>query len=248
MNNLFDNLKFINRLAFLIGGLAVFILVFSLVEYSMNNSFTVNKVIISGNLEHVDNQDLSDTAIKSVSGNLFTLNINEMQASFLQIPWVKHITVSREFPNDVLVLISEYTAIANLGNSQLISADGRIFNGIASESLPFFQVATENVSEALSDYQLIGKILQGRHVLVNRIFINGLGITKLFFSNNLQVIICGTDIEAQLKLLDNYWDKIYTINPSLNYINMCYKNALAINAINKPGKTALESSALGKGN
>ena len=44
------------------------------------------------------------------------------------------------------------------------------------------------------------------------------------------VTICGNDISTQLSLLDKYWQKLYDINPKLSSINLCYKNALAINS------------------
>ena len=246
MFNVFDNLKFINRLAFLIGGLAVFILIFSFVEYGINNWFTVNRVIVTGDMEHVDESDLKSVAVDTVEGNLFTIDINQLQADFLEIPWVKHVAVSRSFPNDVMVNVSEYKAIANLGGDQLISDDGKVFNGNAVESLPVFDTSIDNISEALSDYHLIMHALPNRNLSIKRIAVNGVGITKLYFSNDLEVVICGSEIELELKLLDSYWDKLYTINPGLNYVNMCYKNAMAINAINKTSIVTVKSLESGR--
>lgn len=247
MFNIFDNVKFINRLAFLIGGLAVSILISSFVSYGINTWFSVNRVIVTGDMEHVDQNQLTKTATDKVQGNLFTVDINEIQAEFLQIPWVKHISVTRSFPNDIVVLISEYKAIARFGDSNLISDDGQVFNGSATENLPIFNTSVGNISEVLSDYKLIGQILKSRDVSAKSIYTNGFGITKLYFSNNLNVVICGSDIEVPLKLLDSYWDKLYAINPGLNYVNMCYKNAMAINAISHPSRVSIESVELGKG-
>jgi cell division protein FtsQ len=174
---------------------------------------------------------LSLVASNNVEGNLFTLDINDLQEEFRQIPWVKQVTIFREFPNSITVGVSEYTAVAKLGANRLISADGKVFNGTANSMLPVFTAPEQNISEALTDYQLIGRILHDRQVQINKLAINGLGITKVDFSNNLHVVICGTDIEGQVKLLDQYWDKLYDLNPGLSYVNMCYKNALAINEI-----------------
>ena len=154
---------------------------------------------------------------------------------------------SAENANDVVVLISEYKAIARLGNSYLISNEGKVFNGIATESLPVFNTAVENVSEALSDYKLIEQVLANRNVTADSININGFGITKLYLSNGLNVVICGSDIEDSLRILDNYWDTLYVTNPGLDYVNMCYKNAMAINAIRKPAKISVESVEVVKG-
>lgn len=245
---IFDNVKFINRLAYLLGGLAVFILLFSFIDYMVNNWFEIEKVTVTGNMEHINQNELSSLAQNDVHGNLFTLDINDLQDEFRQIPWVKHVTISREFPTGISVGLTEYSAVAKIGGRKLISADGKIFKGTESSDLPVFDAPMQNISEALIDYQLIGRILNKREVRVESLSINGLGITKIDFSNNLKVIICGTEIENQLKLLDQYWDKLYELNPGLNYVNMCYKNALAINAIKKSTVIdEIESMAFGKG-
>lgn len=245
----FDNVKFINRLAYLIGGLAVFVLIFSFINYGVNNWFLVNKVTITGNMEHVDEGELTYIAQKRVQGNLFTLDINDIQNDFRRIPWVKHVTVYREFPNSITIGVSEYSAVARIGDDGLISADGQIFTGnVDSQKLPLFSAPEQNISEALADYKLINRMLAPRKVEITKLSINGLGITKLELSNNLRIVICGASIESQMQVMNQYWDKLYDVNPGLNYVNMCYKNALAINAINKPaasGVVSIRKSASG---
>ena len=240
-----DNVKTTNRLAYLIGSMAVFILLLSFIDYAVSNWFVIEKVTITGNMDHINPKQLNYVAENKIQGNLFTLDINELQDEFRQIPWVKHITIYREFPNSITVGVSEYNAVARLGNDGLISADGKIFSGTEADDLPVFNVPSQNISEALTDYQLISKLLHKRQVVVKQLDINGLGITKVDLSNNLHIIICGTEIENQIKLLDQYWDKLYQVNPGLNYVNMCYKNALAINSISKPVVAKSESMAAG---
>ena len=42
-----DNVKVINRLAYLIGGLAVFLLLFSFIDYGVNNWFLIRYVFLA---------------------------------------------------------------------------------------------------------------------------------------------------------------------------------------------------------
>lgn len=230
-----DNVKFINRLAYLIGGLAVFILIFSLIDYGITNWFLVENVIITGEMNHIDSKGLVYLAQDKVQGNLFTLDINEIQEDFFNMPWVKHVNVMREFPNSILVGLSEYSAIARLGDEALIADDGNVFNGVDTDKqLPVFYVAEQNTSEAIADFKSINKILNHRKVKITELALNGFGITSFTLSaespvTQLKVVICGVQVESEVRLLDQYWDKLYSINPGLNYINMCYKNAFAIN-------------------
>ncbi len=227
-----SNVKLINRFAYLTGGLAIFILLLSLIEYGVNNWFLINRIIITGKIKHVSAKQVSYIAENRLQGNLLTLDIDSLQEEFRQIPWVKDVTVSREFPDSITIELSEYDAIARLNNEALITQDGQVFDGADdSIGLPTFDVPLKNVHEAISDYHQIEPILALRKLQVSKLDINGVGITKIEFSNGLHVTICGSEFAKQIELLDQYWDKLYSINAGLSYINMCYKNAFAINAI-----------------
>ncbi|MCX8515162.1 MAG: FtsQ-type POTRA domain-containing protein, partial [Burkholderiales bacterium] len=207
---------------------------FSCVEYGMNNWFAIRQVVITGNMVHINPNDLKDVAQNRAKGNLFTININYLQNYFKAVPWVQNAVVSREFPNSLSVEITEYQAVAKFANKGLIAPDGNVFLGSSNnESLPIFYTAAQNVSEALDDNQLINETFKDKGVKVVSLTLNGYGLTKVELSNQLHLIICGNPFNREINLLHAYWDKLYKINPQLNYVNMCYKNAMAINQISR---------------
>ena len=237
-----DNVKLINRSAYLMGGLAVFLLLFSLVDYGVRNWFLIERITITGDINHTSEKQFSYIAKNRLKGNLFTLDIDSLQEEFKQIPWVKEVTVSRDFPDAITIWLSEYDAIARLNDEALITQDGKVFDGADDRIiLPTFDVQLRNIPEAISDYRAILPILSKHKIQIKKLTINGVGITKIEFStrdsstrdssNKLNVVICGANFAADIATLDKYWNKLYALNPGLNYVNMCYKNAMAINAI-----------------
>jgi cell division protein FtsQ len=197
----------------------------------LQNWFTIDRITIKGNTTHITHEQLSYIAKNRLRGTFFTLDINSLQREFMQIPWVQSVTVTRDFPDAITVNVNEFDAIARLGDEGLVSINGRIFSGADdSTSLPVFNGTAKQVPRFLDDYQVLKPFLRTKNVSLTRLDISGSGITKIFFSNNLQVVICKVDIAADLDVLSKYWDKFYQLNPSLVYINMCYKNAVAINS------------------
>lgn len=226
-----DNIKAINRLTYLIGAFSVFIIIGSAVLYVLENWFTIDRIIIKGNTTHITREQLSYIAKNRLRGTFFTLDINNLQHEFMQIPWVQSVTVTRDFPDSITVNINEYEAIARLRDESLISMSGGIFSGADdSTALPVFNGLASQVPGFLNDYKLLKPFLQAKKISLTRLDITGSGITKVFFSNNLQVVICKADIGLDLAVLFKYWDKLYQLNPNLYYVNMCYKNAVAINS------------------
>jgi cell division protein FtsQ len=225
-----DNIKLVNRLSFLIGTLAVFIILSSCMYYIIQNWFRIEQIKIQGNTTHITEEQLSYIAKNRLTGTFFTLDIDRLQHEFQRIPWVKSVAVLREFPDTIVVNIDEYDVIARFGSDGLIAGDGKVFDGADdSTTLPTFVAQQQQIGQLLDDYRSLKPLLAQKNLTLTKLELNGGGITKIIFSNNMQVVICNVDISDSLKTLARYWDKLYTINPNLSYINMCYKNAVAIN-------------------
>ena len=232
-----DNIKLVNRLSFLIGALAVFIILSSCIYYVAQNWFKIEQIKIQGNTTHITEAQLSYIAKNRLKGTFFTLDIDSLQREFQRIPWVKSVTVLREFPGTITVDIKEYDVIARFGEDGLISGEGRVFNGADDRAtLPIFAAPQQQIGQLLDDYQRLKPLLARKNLTLSKLELNGAGITKIMFGNNMQVVICSIDISDSLQVLTRYWDKLHALNPNLNYINMCYKNAVAINMVQKSEK------------
>ncbi len=240
---MFDNTKLINRMSFLIASLAVGIIVFSLVNYVFRSWFIVDKILVNGNFSYLNANTFKVALQNKLYGNLFTIDLDNLQDDFKQIPWVHDVTITRQFPNTIEVNVSEYNAVAKLSDNELISSNGKvIFVNSSTESLPFFDVAIKNSSEALTDYDILKPILKKRNLRLVELKINDTGIFKIILSNNLEVTICGTDFVKNIMILDEYWDRLYKLNPHLSVVNMCYKNGMAINSYNPESAADVVSS------
>jgi cell division protein FtsQ len=245
-----DNVKFVNRLAFLIGALSVFIVFVSIVIYVLQNGFKIEHITIKGNTAHITREQLSYIAKNRLRGTFFTLDIDNLQREFTEIPWVQSVTVTRDFPDAITVNINEYQAIARLGDEGLISLNGRIFSGADDRTtLPVFNGLSTQVPQFITNYAILKPLLSANNISLTRLDLSVSGISRVFFSNNLEVVICNFDISATVKKLSKYWNKLYQLNPDLTYVNMCYKNAVAINSSKniKPPAAAIKPNIAKKG-
>jgi cell division protein FtsQ len=234
---LLGSVKFLNRLAYLVSIISLLIIAGSITLYAMQNWFTINKIIVEGDTNHISHKQLD--GITHLRGSFFTLDISGLRQEFFKIPWVKEVAVERQFPDIIIVRLKEYQAAAYWGgDGSLLSMDGRIFvggddvslMGLGGRKLPTFYAASNQIEELLARYSLILPLLEKNRLILERFDYLGVGLSKIYLTNGLQVVICGSDVVERINLLAGYLPELYKINPKLNYINMCYKNALAINA------------------
>lgn len=231
----FDNAKFNNRLAYLINSISVLILIFSGIHYIVKNWFTVNKIVIEGNIKHITPVQLSYIAHNKLHGTFFTLDISGLKSEFLEVPWVRQVSLKRHFPHTIVVTVEEYNVLARIGNDALLAENGYVFDGADDNiNLPVFYVEPDRASLALDKYRQIESVVARHQTSVDKLWLNTPQITKFMTAGNLLVTICDDDLTSKLSVLDQYWDRLYKLNPGLKSINLCYKNALAINPIANP--------------
>lgn len=225
-----NNAKFNDRLAFLINSVSILILVFCLLHYAARNWFSVNRIIIEGEIYHVTPVQLTYIAQNRLHGTFFTLDIAGLKSAFQEIPWVRQVSVKRHFPHTIIVNVDEYKAIARIGDDDMLAENGEVFDGADDDNnLPVFYVAASKSGLALEKYNQIQTVLTRHNDSLSKLWMGSPLITRFLTRNNLQVEICSATFADSLNRLDKYWGKLYQINPKLNSINLCYMNAIAIN-------------------
>lgn len=237
----FDNVKVVNRLSYLIGTLAILTLFLSIVLYVIHNRFKIDRITITGNVPHITSEQLSYIAKNRLRGTFFTLDIDRLQSEFSKIPWVKSVVVTRNFPDTITVYVTEYKAVARFGSEDLISPDGGVFSGADDSAiLPIFNGRKEQISQFLEDYKLLQPFLTSESLGLTSLELDSSGLSKLYLSNNLEVVMCDIDIASNVDILRKYFDKINQLGSGINYINMCYHNAVAVRGLSRY-KSAVES-------
>jgi cell division protein FtsQ len=119
----------------------------------------VGEVIITGYTANIDSADsdigASEPQLQALiqdqlDAGFWQLNLQQLKASFESHPWVRKAVIRRQWPNQLLVGIDEYVAVARWNEKYLLSATGDIFepvNIIPFTYLPLFKVEDHAGSE-----------------------------------------------------------------------------------------------------
>ena len=112
--------------------------------------FAITHVELAGmdgaSLRHVNALSVRANALGKLTGNFFTLDLNAARQAFESVPWVRHASVRREWPNGLAVEVEEHEALGTWGggggdSGKLINTYGELF--------------VANTAEAEEDAQLL---------------------------------------------------------------------------------------------
>jgi cell division protein FtsQ len=117
--------------------------------------FRLREIKIDGDTQHINSPTVRATVIGHLKGSFFTVDLDTARAAFEQMPWVRHASVRRVWPNALAVTLEEYKPLGTWGNDQLVSVDGDLFTanqGELDDDLPAFDGPDGTAKEVVARY------------------------------------------------------------------------------------------------
>ena len=136
---MWDNPRVLNMAAGELVGIAL--LAFALVGGFLlwrSPLFPVRELDVTTPLQHTTRAQIEEAARARISGNFFAVSLEDVRLGLEQLPWVRHASVRRVWPDRLEVEIEEHTAFARWGEDALVNTFGEKFLGRTDQPLPLF--------------------------------------------------------------------------------------------------------------
>lgn len=161
--------------------------------------FTLSKITIEGN-DRVAREDIIRSASLGENRNIFSINVREMGRYIEELPWVKEVSVEREFPDALKIKVFERSPIAliNLGDFYYFDEDGYIF-AMANSSIGWDYPIFSGIDKI--------NLLKGDEITISLID-EGINLLKILKDGDKQISLRNT---AELHLDRNDGITLYRI-------------------------------------
>ncbi len=119
-------------------------------------SFPLKVVQIKGDFRYLDRKKLEQTMGEQLRGGFFTLDVEQLHAEILEMPWVAGVALRRVWPDTLLIMVQEQVPLARWGKQQLVTARGERFQPAAAEipaGLPQLEGPEGSEPEMVSRYR-----------------------------------------------------------------------------------------------
>ena len=74
--------------------------------------FPLKHVEVKGDLRHVTYQQVSYIVTREFKGNFFTLDLAQVGKGFQKLPWVRNVSLRRQWPDTLEVMLEEHAVLA----------------------------------------------------------------------------------------------------------------------------------------
>jgi len=132
---MWDNAALLRSIANTLFGFSVLAALYGAAYYLVHlpGLFPLQSVILSETPQRVEKEGVLQMVRSETSGNFFTVDIDHIRQSLEKLPWVRSVSVRREFPHQLVVQLEEHQALASWNNAALVNQQGEVFSVGADE-------------------------------------------------------------------------------------------------------------------
>lgn len=188
-------------------------------------------VRIDGQVIHMKRDRLEQSLGGLIRGNYFTLDVEALQRAAKRLPWVKHVTVRRVWPDTLRMWVQERTPLARWGKSRLISTGGVAFEPRPEEipgGLPRLFGPEGTEKKVAAGYRNMQRQLSALGLGIERLRLNARQAWWVKLDNGLELHLGNRDTENRLQRFIRAYPRLIQDKAGrLTSVDLRYANGLA---------------------
>jgi cell division protein FtsQ len=210
-------------------------------SHTVQTLFPVRGVVITGN-EHLTDDELKGMAGISSDENLFRMSSSRISSKLAASPWIRSVAVRKEFPDRLLIQISEAEPFALLdmkGKLFIVDDRGTMLEELKNIAVPFLPVILSNPyqeREAFLEAITLAKAIKNTGLLSRKDHIEIISHKPQEMSVNIDGIVVkigAGEYADKLARLADIEQEIKQRNISVDYIDLRFANRVLVSPVNQ---------------
>ncbi len=205
------------------------VLLFHRVKWS--HAFPIKTVQLYG-VHHADHADIQQLLLPLVNKGFFTIDVDYIRDRLLQMPWIETAIVSRKWPDQVNITVTEKIAAARWDSNTLLSTTGELF----APSLKTYPAGLPDLSGPLGQQLLMlqydakmNHILLPIHARIAALSLSPYAIWRLTLDNGMTIELGHQAVLDRLAQFVRVYPQIVGNHANgVDYVDLRYANGLAV--------------------
>jgi len=201
-------------------------------HFSQPGKLPLRVVEITGELSHVRHAAIEAEVASVIDGGFFTVDMQQVRAKVLAMPWVEEVSVRRVWPDTLRMHVIEQVPLAYWGDAALVNLHGEVFapqGAVMPVDLPRLRGGNASAQKVVNFYLQLHSALLGSELNVSELQLNGRQEWEVFFSNGLVLMLGRDDPEARMADFLTVYPQMLANMPRVpERIDMRYEHGFAV--------------------
>ncbi|WP_260080493.1 FtsQ-type POTRA domain-containing protein [Candidatus Palibaumannia cicadellinicola] len=199
-----------------------------------NHCLPLSKVVIIGKLHYTNKENiLNNIMALGAKNNFMKQNVNIIHNKLKQLPWIKEVSVRKQWPDQLNINLVEYEPVAYWNNLFMLDHDGNIFRVIFHiNSIPMLFGPKNSEKHVLNYYLSINPLLTAAKLKLKKVSFSKSNSWQLTLQDDINLILGRTNSHQRLKCFIKMYPIIIqqalTINKRISYVDFRYQSGFAV--------------------
>jgi cell division protein FtsQ len=193
----------------------------------------IRTVEVTGRFQHVAPSQIEQLVARQVRDEgLLTVNLAAVSRAIHTLPWVDAVSVERDWPHGLSVLVVEQVAAARWGADGLVNGSGVVFaSGLSRFPAGLARLSGPDGSEAevTQRYLAMQRRLTAAGIDITALRLDARGAWQLDLANGITVRLGRSQVDERFeKFMSAALGIVEHRAPDISYVDMRYTNGFAI--------------------
>ncbi len=163
----------------------------------------LSKLVVTGQLHYTTHDDIRQAILSLGSpGTFMSQDVNVIQQQIERLPWIKQVSVRKQWPDELKIHLVEFTPVARWNDSHMVDSDGVSFsvpaNHMGKETLPMLYGPEGSEKEVLAGYHSMDDVLKARKFTLKVASMTARRSWQLVTSDDVRIELGRTDTMKRL--------------------------------------------------
>lgn len=193
----------------------------------------LQSVRLSAAPQRVIAADVLQVLHNEVNGNFFTVDVGHLRQALEKLPWVRGVSIRREFPDRLVVALEEHQALARWNGAALVNTHGEVFVASSEAQIPEF-FGQDGVSfEVAQRYGEFRQQLVVLNLQVTQLYLTQRHAWRVILDNGMTLELGREEMQQRLaRFVAVYPYSLAVREGTVKYVDLRYRNGFALGGAN----------------
>jgi cell division protein FtsQ len=220
----------LNRLLILLG--AGVVLTAMLKAFITVQSLPVQRISVTGELEHTQAQAVQDIVQPGLVGGFLSADLQQIRRQLESLPWIYEATVRRKWPNALEIHVVEELPIARWGSDGFLNHEGGVFHSDKEgdwASLPQLQGPKGSAQALVERYQRLAEILAPLDLSVQQLAADERGQMEAVLTGGILLNLGGDNFLGRMeRFVGIYRTELAPRMADVERVDLRYESGIAV--------------------
>jgi cell division protein FtsQ len=196
------------------------------------DEFPIRNVRTYAELQHIKPEHMLPVFGPSLQENFFEIDLQQTRERIEASPWVHNASIKKEWPDTLIVHLTERVPVARWGDSRILGSDLALFSRgevSALPPLPLLRGVDRDSTLVWNRYRMLNDMLAPASLALSELVMAERYSWRLVLSNGVEIVVDENRWQEKMERFIQFYNKIPEAERSLlARADLRYDNALAV--------------------